>query len=126
MKNLKISLYAMTLVSLVFVLAPSTALAQDQGVPPCCIDSLATHGHAVDSIFSRTLRLAASAPQVSVSPQGVAIPHVASSFEGQIQPEAAVPGIMLSSGNREVYNLVRYFKVQGLLCAQSSSFSMRV
>ncbi len=98
--KIKLTLHAIALVSLIWVFAPSTGLAQDQGLPPCCDYSPSTHGHTVDSIFSSALHLTGNSTQISMSAQGVATPHRAFSSEGQFGTEAVMTEVMLC-GNRE-------------------------
>jgi hypothetical protein len=40
MKNLKLCLFVLVLVSFAYILTPGNALAQDGSVPPCCYNAL--------------------------------------------------------------------------------------
>jgi hypothetical protein len=71
MKNLKSCLFVVVLVSFVYVLTPGNALAQDDGLPPCCYDALSTTAILANSGMQSQASLSVNTHKImeSIHPQ---------------------------------------------------------
>jgi hypothetical protein len=71
MKNLKLCLFVVVLVSFIYVLTPDNALAQDGSLPPCCYEALSSTTPLANSGMQSQTSLSVSAHKImeSIHPQ---------------------------------------------------------